>query len=122
MSYNWYREIVDELVYEVGLKIELEQLGYKVHRQEEFEVYYKEKPTGIFRRMDVVVETETLGNIVLELKSINFIEDKQRKQLWSYLRLLNNRYGMLINFGQQSVYTEIWEYDPKTNSCSRVSL
>ena len=121
-AYNWFRENVDELVYEVGLKIELERLGYKVRRQEEFEVYYKGEPTGMFRRMDLIVETSTMGNIILELKAVNYIEDKHRKQLWSYQRLLNNEYGMIINFGPKDVYTEIWEYDIQSNSCKRVTF
>jgi len=120
-SYNWYHEGVDELTYEVGLKIELEAKGYVVHRQEEFQVYYKGEPTDLRRRMDLVVETPKLGNVILELKALNFIEDKQRKQLWSYLRLLNNEYGMIINFGPKDVYTEIWHYDSETNKCERTS-
>jgi len=120
-TYNFYHDGVDELIYEVGLKWELEQFGYMVHRQEEFPVYYKGVKTDVVRKMDLVVETPMIGNIILELKAINFIEDKQRKQLWSYMRLTNTTYGMLINFGPKGVYTEVFEYDSNSNSCYRIS-
>lgn len=120
-SYNFYHDGVDELIYEVGLLWELEQLGYKVHRQKEFPVYYKGAVTDICRRMDLVVETPKIGNIILELKSVNYVEDKHRKQLWSYMRLTDTTYGMLINFGPKGVYTETFEYDSQSNSCYRIT-
>lgn len=121
-SYNWYKGGADELVYEAGLCWELKQLGYQVLRQQDFPIFYKGEQTNILRRIDVAVETFTLGNIILELKSVNYIEDKHRQQLHSYLRLTNTRYGMLLNFGPKMVYTEIWEYNPTDNSCYRIKV
>lgn len=120
-SYNYFHWGVDELVYEAGLKSELEELGYIVHRQEEFPIYYKGKPTGVNRRMDVVVFDKILGNVILELKSLDYISDVQRSQLWSYMKLTNNKYGMLINFSEKGVYSENWMLgDDATDKCVRV--
>ena len=96
-AYNYFHWGVDELVYEAGLKAELEELGYQVLRQQEFPIYYKGKPTEVNRRIDVVVRDEVLGFVILELKAMEYIYDVQRAQLWSYMKLLNNKYGMLIN-------------------------
>ena len=107
-AYNYFHWGVDELVYEAGLKAELEELGYQVLRQQEFPIYYKGKPTEVNRRIDVVVRDEVLGFVILELKAMEYIYDVQRAQLWSYMKLLNNKYGMLINFSPKGVYSENW--------------
>lgn len=106
-AYNYFHWGVDELVYEAGLKAELEELGYQVLRQQEFPIYYKGKPTEVNRRIDVVRD-EVLGFVILELKAMEYIYDVQRAQLWSYMKLLNNKYGMLINFSPKGVYSENW--------------
>ena len=107
-AYNYFHWGVDELVYEAGLKAELEELGYQVLRQQEFPIYYKGKPTEVNRRIDVVVRDEVLGFVILKLKALEYIYDVQRAQLWSYMKLLNNKYGMLINFSPKGVYSENW--------------
>ena len=107
-AYNYFHWGVDELVYEAGLKAELEELGYQVLRQQEFPIYYKGKPTEVNRRIDVVVRDEVLGFVILELKALEYIYDVQRAQLWSYMKLLSNKYGMLINFSPKGVYSENW--------------
>jgi len=107
-----------EDVYEVGMRIELEKKGYIVHQQEEFPVYYKGELTNKKFRIDLAIETLRIGNIIIELKAINRVEDKQRHQLWSYMRLTNTQYGILINFSPNGVYSECYEYDVITNSCT----
>lgn len=107
-SYNYFHWGVDELVYEAGLKVELEERGYDVLRQRDFPIYYKGKPTEVNRRIDLVVRDEVLGFVILELKALDFVGDIQRRQLWSYMKLLNNKYGMLINFGPKGVFSESW--------------
>lgn len=88
-SYNYWHEDVDELCYEVK------------------------------RKMDLVATDKTLGNVILELKAINYVGDEQRKQLWSYMKLTGIRYGMLINFGPKGVFSENWMLDEKTGKCHR---
>lgn len=118
--YNYWHSGMDELVYEAGLFMELESAGYKVHRQEEFPIYYKGYPSPVNRRIDLVVSDHNLGNVILELKALDSVGDEQRKQLWSYMKLTNTRFGMLINFGPQKVYSENWELDEATGICHRV--
>ena len=70
--------------------------------------------------MDLVATDPDLGDVILELKSINYVGDEQRKQLWSYMKLTGIRYGMLINFGPKGVYSENWGLDLTTGKCKRI--
>ena len=73
------------------------------------------------RRVDLVVRDELLGFVIIELKALEYIYDAQRTQLWSYMKLLNNKYGMLINFSPKGVYTENWMLgDDIKDRCVRV--
>lgn len=119
-SYNYFHDNVDELTYEAGLYCELEESGFKVHRQEMFPIYYKGKPSPVKRKIDLVASDTELGNVVLELKAISFIGDEQRRQLWSYMKLQHFRYGMIINFSPKGVYLENWKLDEESGKCNRV--
>lgn len=118
-AYNYFHAGMDEMVYEAGLMAELEQKRFVVHRQEEFPIYYKGYPTPVKRRMDLVVSDRDLGHIIIELKALDYVGDIQRRQLWSYMKLMNTRFGMLINFGPKGVYSENWELDGTTGECVR---
>jgi len=119
-SYNYWHENVDELCYEAGLFVELADAGFTPHRQEEFPIYYKGRPSPVKRRMDLVVSDNRLGNVVLELKAINYIGDEHRKQLWSYMKLTGIRYGMLINFSPKGVYSENWLFDEQNGKLRKM--
>ena len=70
--------------------------------------------------MDLVVHDSDLGDIIIELKALDYISDVQRRQLWTYMKLMNCRYGMLINFNDEGVYSEDWELNLTTGFCTRV--
>lgn len=118
-SYNFYHAGMDELIYEAGLMTELLERGYDVRRQEEFPVYYKGRPTLVKRRMDLVIQHKQLGLVILELKALDYAGDSQRRQLWSYMKLMNGHIGMLINFSPKGVYSENWELTTDGNGCVR---
>ncbi len=84
-----------ETVYEAILTKELERRGLQVERQKpvpiEFDGLYFDE--GF--RADLIVE----GVIILELKSLENLAPVHGKQLLTYLKLLNLRLGLLINFG-----------------------
>ena len=109
-SFNFYKEYVDEITYEIGMMMELQKKNYTVFRQQEFYVHYKGINTGVTRRMDMLVETPQ-GTFLIELKALNAVDLKQRRQLWSYMKLVHCQYGMLLNFSPQGVYSEIWKMD-----------
>ena len=47
-------------------------------------------------RADLVVN----GLVVVELKSVEIVAKVHKKQLLTYLRLMDRRLGLLINFGE----------------------
>ena len=63
-------------------------------------------------QMDIVV-----GDIVVELKSVEELNSAHRAQLFNYLRLTKKPVGMLINFGASSLQGERYGYDEETNEC-----
>jgi len=119
-AYNYWHAGVDELVYEAGLCCELEDAGFVVHRQEEFPIYYKGRPSRVKRRFDLVITDHELGHVIIELKALDTVGDVHRTQLWSYLRLTNSPFGLLINFSPKGVYSERWGYDPDSQKCYRI--
>jgi len=85
-----------ETVYEAVLAKELRERGLTVERQIPIPIEY-----GGFRfdegfRADIVVE----GKVILELKSIEAINNAHKKQLLTYLKLTGMKLGYLLNFGE----------------------
>lgn len=119
-SFNFYHAGMDEITYEAGLKVELEQQHMVVYRQADFPIYYKGVASGVNRRMDLVTYDDELGYVILELKALERVGDLQRHQLWSYMKLMNIHLGMLINFSPSGVYYESYELDESTGMCNRI--
>ena len=46
-------------------------------------------------RVDIFVE----GKVIIELKSVDKINDAHKKQLLTYLKLSNTKLGYILNFG-----------------------
>lgn len=85
-----------ESVYETILAYELEQRGLTVKRQVPIPIHYKQMTFDEAFRADLLVE----NNVVVELKSIELINQAHKKQLLTYLRLTGCKLGYLLNFGE----------------------
>lgn len=83
-----------ESVYEKALMYELTQKGFKVERQVPIKVMYKGIELGEVYRIDLLVD----GKVIIEIKSVGELSPVHFKQLMTYLKLQNLRYGYLINF------------------------
>jgi GxxExxY protein len=88
---------LSETVYEVCLAHELRKRGLHAERQQAISVTYDSITFDEGFRADVIVE----GKVVLELKSVEEVHPVHKKQLLTYLRLLDKRLGLLINFGAE---------------------
>ena len=84
-----------ESVYEVLLAHELRKRGLKVERQKPVPIEFEGTHFDEGFRADLIVEE----SVVVELKSIETLAPVHAKQLLTYLRLLDCRLGLLINFG-----------------------
>ena len=83
-----------ESVYEAALKYELEKRGLKVLQQLGIRVAYEGLDLGIGFRVDLLAADK----VVIEVKSIEALAAVHSKQLATYLRLMDLRLGLLINF------------------------
>ena len=83
-----------ESVYEQALIHELAMTGIAVKRQVEVDVNYKGMNIANGLRVDLIVDDE----LIIELKSVEEIKPIHQKQLQTYLKLLDKRIGLLINF------------------------
>lgn len=83
-----------ESTYEVCLKYELEQRGLVVETQKPLPVVYKDVKLDCGYRIDIMIENK----FIVELKSVEAINDVHLAQILTYLKLANCKLGLLINF------------------------
>jgi len=83
-----------ESVYEEALVFDLKERGLKVERQMEVPIRYKGNELKTPLRLDLLIE----NTIIVELKSVEEMKPVFAKQLLTYLRLLDKRVGLLVNF------------------------
>lgn len=103
--YNKYHFGLLESAYEAAMRYLLEQEGYRVERQVYLPIYWDDVQLDQTYRMDLVIN----DNIIVELKSIQYVSDEHRKQLQNYLNITHLKYGMLINFSPERIYSEWYE-------------
>ncbi|HET6577985.1 MAG TPA: GxxExxY protein [Gemmatimonadales bacterium] len=80
--------------YQACLAHELTLRGLRSEQQRELPLAYKGIALRNGYRIDLLVE----GRIVVEVKAVQSIEAVHRAQLLTYLKLLDRRIGLLINF------------------------
>ncbi len=86
-----------ESVYQACMLIELKDMGIDVQSEVPLPIFYrgrKVKEDGF--RLDQLVE----NTIIVELKSVEKVQDVHKKQLLTYLRLAKKPLGLLINFNE----------------------
>lgn len=113
-----YKPGLLESAYEAALMYLLELKGYKVERQALLPVYWDDVKLDQTYRMDLVVNDD----IIIELKSVQHIDTPHRRQLWNYMNLTHLPFGMIINFGSESLYSEWYHRDEKTGVIDKIKL
>ena len=92
-----------ESVYEEALFMELKQRGLNVERQKNVPLFYKGVLLNTDLRLDLLVEDQ----VIVELKSVEEVKKLFTKQLLTYLRLLDKRVGLLVNFNTDNILDSI---------------
>lgn len=113
-----YKPGLLESAYEAAFKYVLEQEGYHVERQVYLPIYWEGVKLDQTYRMDLVIDED----IIVELKAVAHVDTPHRRQLWNYMNLTHTRYGMVINFGAESLYSEWYERDPDSGEIDRVKF
>jgi GxxExxY protein len=83
-----------ENAYEACLEFELLDRGFRVERQKELPVVYRQF------RVDCGFRLDLLGNesVIVELKAVERLDPIHTAQLLTYLKLTGLHLGLLINF------------------------
>jgi GxxExxY protein len=84
-----------ESVYETVLTRDLERRGFRAIRQKSVSFEYDGLCFHDCLRIDLLVQS----CVVVEIKSVEHVLPVFRKQVLTYLRLMDLRVGLLINFG-----------------------
>ena len=97
-----------EAIYQEALAVEMKKRGMDAEREKELRLQYK----------DVILEKTYFADfyykgIIIELKSVDEIIPIHRSQLFNYMRITNQYRGILFNFGEDSLYTERYLYQPQ---------
>ena len=95
-----------ESIYENALIIELRKSGFHINTQEECNVYYAGEKVGT-HRYDLLVEQELL----IELKATSTLHDIDFSRTRSYLKALNLRHGLILNFATMPLTIKRVIYD-----------
>lgn len=88
-----------ESVYEEALVFELQERGLEVARQLEVPIIYKENELKTPLKLDILVNNQ----VIIELKSVEDMKPVFAKQLLTYLRLMDKRVGLLVNFNTSNI-------------------
>jgi GxxExxY protein len=88
-----------ETAYEEALVFELEERGLRVERQKVVPLVYKGRRLGSDLRLDLLVNER----VVVECKATPFYSSVFEAQALTYLRLLDLRLALVINFGERLV-------------------
>lgn len=83
-----------ESAYEECLFYELKKTELKVVKQKPLPLIYEEVKLDIGYRVDILVENK----VVIEIKSVEALNDIHLAQVLTYLKLSDCKLGMLINF------------------------
>jgi GxxExxY protein len=83
-----------ESAYEECLFYELKKTGLKVEKQKPLPLIYEEVNLEIGYRIDIIIEYK----FIVEVKSVELLNDVHLAQLLTYLKLSSCKLGLLINF------------------------
>ena len=83
-----------ESAYQECLYYKLVQLGLKVEKEKSMPLIFEEIRLDAGYRIDLLVE----GKVVIELKSVDTLNDVHKAQVLTYMKLGGFKLGLLINF------------------------
>ncbi len=99
-----------ESAYEAVLTYELKQMDLQVQTQVALPLLYNDVQLDVGYRLDILVEDK----VIIEIKSVEKIQEVHHKQLLTYLKLSGKSLGVLVNFNcteiDKSIFRKISGY------------
>lgn len=93
-----------ESAYEAVLAYELRKEGLKVSVQVALPLVYEDVMMDVGYKIDILVEDK----VVIEIKSVESLIEVHHKQVITYLKLSNNKLGILVNFNCEHIDKSIF--------------
>jgi len=90
-----------EEYYQKALEYEFTNCSIAFEPQKSIQVLYKEIQVGL-NYLDFLIEEQ----LILEIKSVNFIDNVHKFQVIKYLASSTYNYALLVNFGQDKLKFE----------------
>ncbi len=112
--YEVHKELgagLNEFCYQEGLQMQLEEQEIPFNREMTFHPSYHGKPMEAVYRVDFLCK----GDIIVECKATDDLNNNMRSQLYNYMRLLKLPCGILVNFASKLVKVERYFFDSETN-------
>ena len=112
--YEVHKELgagLNEFCYQEGLQMQLEEQEIPFNREMTFHPSYHGKPMEAVYRVDFLCK----GDIIVECKATDDLNNNMRSQLYNYMRLLKLSCGILVNFASKLVKIERYFFDSETN-------
>ena len=100
--YNVLGRGMEEPIYQEALDMELVERGMNPHREVWLDTFYKGTKLKKQYKADFVID-----GVIVELKSVEEMKKVYAKQLLTYLRLMDKRLGLLVNFNTDNILTSI---------------
>ena len=88
-----------EVIYKDALEIEFLENGIDFKREQEYNVHYKQYILERKYNADFVV----FDKIILEIKCVTDLTDEHISQVINYLKVSNNKVGLLVNFARNKL-------------------
>ena len=116
-----YKEVatgLPEPIFQECLEIALSEQGFVTHREYQHSPVFHGVTLSSHIRLDFIVEGAR-GNVIIECKSIQNLTDRERMQLFGYMRATEFPIGILVNFGSfPKAEIERYYFDRKKNLIS----
>ena len=112
--YEVHKELgagLNEYCYQEGFQMQLEEQKIQFDRELTFHPSYHGRPMNALYRIDFLCK----GDIIVECKAADDLNNNMRSQLFNYMRLLKHPCGILVNFASKNVKVERYFYDKETN-------
>jgi GxxExxY protein len=107
-AYNGLSRTYPEFICENAMVKLLGKMRVRYRRQPEYQIMYKEWLVGV-QRLDILLVDEI---VAVECKVVPRLEGIHKAQLFSYMKTVGARVGLLLNFGGSEPEFERLYFDP----------
>ena len=106
--YEVHKELgagLNEYCYQEGLEMQLQEQNVPYSREMTFHPSYHGKSMNVLCK----------GDIIVECKAVDDLDNNMRSQLFNYMRLLKQPCGIIVNFASKTAKVERYFFDKESN-------